>query len=79
MKNRMFKAHTDDFDKMCKLVIELNAKDECDWSLGRMYGWKYGRWSKRSQDDLMFEEQAELFFDDNDDLIGIIVWSCVKI
>lgn len=65
--------NSDDFDGMCKLVSALNAEHLCDWSLGRMYGWKYGRWSEESQIDSQFEKQAELFFDSSDELRGIVI------
>lgn len=64
---------SDDFNKMCELISYLNSLDLCDWSLGRMYGWKYGRWSKESQCDSLFEKQAELFFDDTNVLCGIVI------
>jgi hypothetical protein len=55
------------------LISCLSSLHLCDWSLGRMYGWKYGRWRKESQCDSLFEKQAELFFDDANVLCRIIV------
>lgn len=71
--HRTYVERSDDFGKMCVLVSYLNSLQLCDWSLGRMYGWKYGRWSKESQNDSLFEKQAELFFNDSNDLCGMIV------
>lgn len=71
--HRTYVEQSDDFGKMCVLVSYLNSLHLCDWSLGRVHGWKYGRWSKESQDDSLFEKQAELFFDDFHALCGIII------
>ncbi len=71
--HRTYVEQSDDFGKMCVLVSYLNSLHLCDWSLGRMHGWKYGRWSKESQNDSLFEKQAELFLNDSNDLCGIIV------
>jgi GNAT superfamily N-acetyltransferase len=71
--HRTYVEQSDDFNKMCELVSYLNSMHLCDWSLGRIYSWKYGRWSKESQCDSLFEKQAELFFDDSNVLCGIII------
>ncbi len=71
--HRTYVEQSNDFDKMCTLVSYLNSLYLCDWSLGRMYGWKYGRWSKESQNDALFEKQAELFFDASNVLCGVII------
>ncbi len=71
--HRTYVEQSDDFNNMCELVSYLNSLHLCDWSLGRMYGWKYGRWSKESQIDSLFEKQVELFFDDSNALCGIII------
>lgn len=72
-KHRRYVEKSSDFEKMVELVTRLNAMHIGDWSVGRMYAWKYGRWSKKSQDDLEFEKQAELFFDDLENLCGIVI------
>ncbi len=71
--HRTYKEKSDDFNEMCLLVSYLNSMHLCDWSLGRLYAWKYGRWSKESQIDSLFEKQSELFFDDLNKLCGIII------
>lgn len=71
--HRTYKERSNDFDRMCLLVSRLGGLHLCDWSLGRLYEWKYGRWSKESQIDSLFEKQAELFFDGSDQLCGIII------
>jgi len=71
--HRAYVEQSNDFNKMCVLVSYLNSLHLCDWSLGRMYGWKYGRWSKESQIDSLFEKQVELFFDNSNLLCGMIV------
>jgi hypothetical protein len=71
--HRTYIEKSDDFNKMCLLVSYLNSLHLCDWSLGRLFGWKYGRWSKESQIDSLFEKQSELFFDDFYELCGIII------
>lgn len=71
--HRTYIEKSDDFNKMCLLVSYLNSLHLCDWSLGRLFGWKYGRWSKESQIDSLFEKQSELFFDDSNELCGIII------
>ena len=72
-KHRTYIEKTNDFEKMTELVTRLNSMHLCDWSLGRLFAWKYGRWDKKSQDDLEFEKQAELFFDPLENLCGIIL------
>ena len=72
-QHRTYVEQSDDFDKMCTLVAYLNSEHLCDWSLGRMYGWKYGRWSEKSQIDALFEKQAELFFYSAGELSGIVI------
>ena len=72
-QHRTYQEKSKDFDTMCQLVSYLNGLHLCDWSLGRLYEWKYGRWSKESQNDSLFEKQAELFFDGVDELCGIII------
>lgn len=71
--HRTYREQSNDFKKMCLLVSYLNGLHLCDWSLGRLFEWKYGRWSKESQIDSIFEQQAELFFDVSDELSGIII------
>ena len=71
--HRTYIEKSDDFNKMYLLVSYLNGLHLCDWSLGRLFGWKYGRWSKESQIDSLFEKQSELFFDDSNELCGIII------
>lgn len=72
-QHRTYIEKSDDFDKMCALVTHLNSEHLCAWSLGRMFGWKYGRWSKESQIDSLFEKQAELFFNNAGELSGIVI------
>lgn len=72
-QHRTYREKSNDFDKMCALVTYLNGEHLCDWSLGRMYGWKYGRWSAESQIDALFEKQAELFLDNTGELRGIVI------
>lgn len=73
LQHRTYREKSDDFDKMCALVTRLNSEHLCDWSLGRMFGWKYGRWSAESQIDALFEKQAELFFNSAGELNGIVI------
>lgn len=72
-KHRTYIERSNDFQKMIDLVTRLNLMHIRDWSVGRMYAWKYGRWSKRSQDDSQFEKQVELFFDAFENLCGIVI------
>ena len=72
-QHRTYQEKSKDFDTMCQLVSYLNGLHLCDWSLGRLYEWKYGRWSKESQNDSLFEKQAELFFDSVGELCGILI------
>lgn len=72
-KHRTYVEKSNDFEKMIELVTRLNAIHICDWSVGRIYAWRYGRWDTKSQDDLQFEKQAELYFDKADKLQGIII------
>ena len=72
-KHRTYVEKSTDFDRMIELITQLNSMHMSDWPLGRMYAWKYGRWSKKSQDDFQFEKQAELFFDGCENLCGIVI------
>lgn len=72
-KHRTYIEKSNDFEKMAELVTRLNSMHICDWPVGRIYAWKYGRWSERSQDDFQFEKQAELFFDAFENLCGIVI------
>lgn len=71
--HRTYIEKSDDFNKMYLLVSYLNSLHLCEWSLGRLFGWKYGRWSRESQIDSLFEKQSELFFNDSNELCGIII------
>lgn len=71
--HRTYVEKSNDFDQMCELVSDLNREHLCDWSLGRICGWKYGRWSRESQIDSYFEKQAELFSDSTGKLSGIVI------
>lgn len=71
--HRTYIEKSDDFLQMCLLVEHLNGLSLCDWSLGRLFGWRYGRWSEESQIDSVFEKQAELFFDALDRVCGIVI------
>lgn len=72
-KHRTYKEKSNDFEKMVELVTSLISQNVDDWSLGRLYAWRYGRWSEKSQNDGEFEKQAELFFNDRDNLCGIVI------
>lgn len=72
-KHRTYKEKSNDFEEMAKFVVHLISQNIDDWSLGRLYAWRYGRWSKKSQNDEEFEKQAELFFDDTDHLCGLVI------
>lgn len=71
--HRTYVEKSNDYQKMAEFVSHLNSLHICDWSVGRLHGWKYGRWSRRSQDDSQFEKQAELFFDNFNHLCGILI------
>lgn len=71
--HRHYSEKSDNINEMASLVSRLNSLGVRDWLTGRMYSWKYGRWSERSRDDAQFERQAELFTDGSGCLRGIIV------
>ena len=71
--HRTFQENTDDFKKMCIFITELNKKHVCEWSLGRLFAWMYGRWSEESQNAELFCKHAELFFDYTDVLCGLVI------
>ena len=72
-KHRTYIEKSSDFEEMAKFVAYLISQNVDDWSLGRLYAWRYGRWSEKSQNDEEFEKQAELFFNDSDNLCGIVI------
>lgn len=71
--HRTYREQSNDFEQMVSLISYLNGLHRCDWSLGRLHAWKYGRWSRESQMDCLFEKQAGLFFDGSGKLCGIVI------
>jgi hypothetical protein len=73
--NRQYFDNSDDFKKLCKLIIHLNSRTDLvyDWSLGRIISWKYGLWDEKKQNVAFFEKTAHLWFDYFDELAGFTV------
>ena len=71
--HRTYREKSNDFENMAAFISFLNSIQIDDWLLGRLYAWRYSRWSEKAQDDLQFEKQAELFFDNSDNLCGIVI------
>ena len=73
IEHRHFRMETDDFKNMAELLTALYGKGEHDWTLGRLYAWKYGLWSEEARNPEIFAKSAELFFDENSRLQGFII------
>ena len=65
-----FRERSDDFKKMCALVINLNAESISDWSLGRIVDWRYGLWNEEKRREGFFERNAVLWVTYLDELAG---------
>lgn len=72
---RRYTDSGDDFKRMCELVIRLNRESQpvYEWSLGRLFAWKYGLWSESKQEDGFFERAARLWFDWLGELVGFSI------
>jgi len=73
--DRQYSDSGDDFKKMCELIIRLNreVRPVFEWSLGRLFSWKYGLWSERKQEPGHFEGAARLWFDWLGELAGFAI------
>lgn len=74
-QDRRYSDSGDDFKKMCELIIRLNreARPVYEWSLGRLFSWKYGLWSERKQEPGHLESAARLWFDWLGELAGFAI------
>ena len=64
--HRTYQDHSNNFEQMASLISDLNGLHRCDWSLGRLYAWKYGRWSRESQMDSLFEKPYRIVVPEKD-------------
>ncbi len=73
MYHRNIKLESDDFQNMVTFLADIYGKGNHSWTLGRLYGWKYGLWTANSRDPEIFCKSAELFFDESEILQGFII------
>ncbi len=71
--HRNIKLESDDFQEMTAYLSDIYGKGNHTWTLGQLYGWKYGLWTPESRDPETFCKSAELFFDEEDNLLGFTV------
>ncbi|EYE89169.1 hypothetical protein Q428_04115 [Fervidicella metallireducens AeB] len=73
--NRSFNNESSNFKKMIQFIIEENSykKDCFSWSLGRIVDWKYGLWSEKKYIPSFFSQNAQLWFDYNENLVGFAI------
>ena len=64
---------SNDFQNMVCLQTDLYGKGNHNWTLGRLYGWRYGLWTPESRNPEIFAKSAELFFDEDGVLLGFII------
>lgn len=71
--HRNFILNSNDFQDMVCLLTELYGKGNHNWTLGRLYAWRYGLWTPEARNPEIFSRSAELFFDGDGVLLGFIV------
>ncbi len=71
--HRNIELESDDFQNMVALLSDIYGKGNHTWTLGRLYGWRYGLWTTESRNPEIFCKSAELFLDDNETLLGFII------
>lgn len=71
--HRNIDLESNDFQDMVCLQTDLYGKGNHNWTLGRLYGWRYGLWTPESRDPKTFSKSAELFFDEDGILLGFII------
>lgn len=71
--HRNINLESNDFQNMVIFLTNIYGKGNHSWTLGRLYGWRYGLWSPESRNPEIFCKSAELFFDDSETLLGFII------
>lgn len=71
--HRNLMLESNDFQNMVALQTDLYGKGNHTWTLGRLYGWRYGLWTLESRNPEIFSKSAELFLDENGVLLGFII------
>lgn len=64
---------SNDFQNMVCFQEDLYGKGNHNWTLGRLYSWRYGLWTPESRNPELFSKSAELFFDEAGVLLGFII------
>ncbi len=73
--NRNFIFESNDFENMCKFVINDNSKrkEHFIWHIGRMVDWKYNLHNRNKFFPSNFNKSAHLWFNGLNDLIGFVI------
>lgn len=73
LSHRNINLESTDFADMVRLLAKFYGEGNHDWTLGRLYAWRYGLWTPESRDPKLFSKSAELFLDECEQLQGFVV------
>lgn len=73
--NRPFNERKKDFEEMWQLLIDdyCDKKDQFIWTIGRLGDWKYGCWDENKCIPNFMRKNAQLWFNNFDELIGFVI------
>jgi GNAT superfamily N-acetyltransferase len=73
--NRPFNERQKDFEEMWQLLIDdySDKKDQFIWTIGRLGDWKYGCWDENKCIPNFMRKNAQLWFNNFDELIGFVI------
>lgn len=76
LTHRSYAEAAGDFTHLCRLLVEVR-RDEAwtssTWCLGRIVDWKYGLWPSKLAVANFWSQNAQLWFDGFDDLVGLAI------
>ena len=73
--NRPFELSGSDFENMWRLLQQdyAHKQDRFIWLFSRLGEWKYGLWRERKYIPSFFQDHAQLWVDDFDQLLGFVL------
>ncbi len=73
--SRPFDNNRADFEKMWRFIQNdyANRKDNFIWLFSRLGDWKYGLWNEKKYIPSFFRNNAQLWFDEFDQLLGFVL------
>jgi GNAT superfamily N-acetyltransferase len=73
--NRPFDENQKDYEKMWEFLVNdyADKKDQFIWTIGRLGDWKYGCWNEKKCFPNFMRKNAQLWFDNFNELVGIVI------